>query len=243
MAGILDFMCGEVGMGDPARGVPLDDEVLRRRALLPVNPAPVTLTGRGVELRPLDLARDVPVLFAISNGQPARLGSRQIRAYDADAVIWRYMSGGPFADPDGLAGWLGAQIDAPNVLCLAVVERAIGQPIGSVTFMSNEPNHLKIELGSIWYSPLAQRTGANTEATSLMLGHAFALGYRRVEWKCDALNERSRRAALRMGFTFEGIQEAHYIVKGRNRDTAWFRMLDHEWPAARLNLERLLNQP
>lgn len=230
-------------MGDPARGVPLDDEVLGRRALLPLKPAPVTLTGQNVQLRPLDLAGDVPTLFAISNGQPASLGAREIGAYDADAVIWRYMSGGPFADPDGLAGWLRGQVDAPNVLCLAVVERASGQPIGSVTFMSNEPNHLKIELGSIWYSPLAQRTGANTEATYLMLGHAFGLGYRRVEWKCDALNARSRRAALRMGFTFEGIQEAHYIIKGLNRDTAWFRMLDHEWPAARLNLEYLLSQP
>ena len=75
-----------------------------------------------------------------------------------------------------------------------------------------------------------------------MLGHAFALGYRRVEWKCDSLNARSRAAALRMGFRFEGIQEAHYIIKGRNRDTAWFRMLDHEWPAARVNLERLLDR-
>ena len=76
-----------------------------------------------------------------------------------------------------------------------------------------------------------------------MLAHAFGLGYRRVEWKCDALNERSRRAALRMGFKLEGIQQAHYIVKGRNRDTAWFRMLDHQWPAARAGLERLLARP
>lgn len=230
-------------MFDPARGTPLSDDVLRRRGELPLKPAPVTLTGAVVQLRPLDLTNDVPTLYAISNGQPARLGEREVAAYDADALIWRYMSGGPFADADALAAWLRAQVEAPNVLCLAVVERASGQPIGAATFMSNEPAHLKTELGSIWYSPLAQRTGANTEATCLMLRHAFELGYRRVEWKCDALNERSRRAALRMGFKFEGIQEAHYIVKGRNRDTAWFRMLDHEWPAARLHLERLLSRP
>jgi RimJ/RimL family protein N-acetyltransferase len=229
-------------MPHPTPGDPLDEDVLRRREHLPLKPAPVTLTGTGVLLRPLDLARDVPTLYAISNGQPARLGEREVGAYDADAVVWRYMSGGPFADPDSLAAWLRTQVEAPNALCLAVVDRACDQPIGVATFMSNEPGHLKIELGSIWYSPLAQRTGANTEATYLMLGHAFGLGYRRVEWKCDALNERSRRAALRMGFTFEGIQEAHYIVKGRNRDTAWFRMLDHEWPAARLHLERLLSR-
>ncbi|MBA3396508.1 MAG: GNAT family N-acetyltransferase [Deltaproteobacteria bacterium] len=80
-------------------------------------------------------------------------------------------------------------------------------------------------------SPIAQGTGVSREATHLMCAHAFALGYRRVEWKCDANNLRSRRAALSYGFTFEGIQEAHYIVKGRNRDTAWFRILDREWPA------------
>jgi RimJ/RimL family protein N-acetyltransferase len=108
------------------------------------------------------------------------------------------------------------------------------------TYMANVPQHLKIELGSIWYSPLAQRTGANLEATTMMLGHAFDLGYRRVEWKCDARNERSIAAALKMGFTFEGIQEYHYIVKGRNRDTAWFGMLDRDWPSRRAYLEKLL---
>ena len=230
-------------MFDPARGTPLSDDVLRRRSELPLKPAPVTLTGSIVQLRPLDLAGDVPTLYAISNGQPATLGGREVGAYDADALIWRYMSGGPFADEAALAAWLRAQVEAPNVLSLAVVERATDRPIGVANFMSNEPGHLKIELGSIWYSPLAQRIGANTESTYLMLRHAFDLGYRRVEWKCDALNERSRRAALRMGFKFEGIQQAHYIVKGRNRDTAWFRMLDHEWPAARLHLEHLLAPP
>ena len=121
--------------------------------------------------------------------------------------------------------------------------RATGGQVGVVNFMNNLPEHLKVELGGIWYSPLAQRTGANAEATYLMLRHAFALGYRRVEWKCDALNARSRHAALRMGFTFEGIQDAHFIIKDRNRDTAWFRILDSEWPAVRAHLERLLSAP
>ena len=106
--------------------------------------------------------------------------------------------------------------------------------------MSNLPEHLKIELGSIWYSPLIQRTPANTEATYLMLSHAFDLGYRRLEWKCNALNERSRRAALRMGFQFEGIQDSHFIIKNRNRDTAWFRILDREWLDVKTHLEDLL---
>src|SRR5215207_4513817 len=101
-------------MPEPGLGVPLGDDVLRRRQHLPLKPAPVTLTGTAVELRPLDLARDVPGLFARSNGQAARLGKREVGAYDADALIWRHMSGGPFADADGLAAWLRTQVDAPN---------------------------------------------------------------------------------------------------------------------------------
>ena len=223
-----------------AVGTPLDDEVLTRRTRLPLKPAPVALTGSRVRLEPLDLDRDVAALHAVSNGQPAALGERRVEAYDPDALIWRYMSGGPFARAGDLAGWLRPQVEAPNVLCLAVFDVATDRPIGAATYMANMPEHLKVELGSIWYSPLAQRTVANTEATYLMLRHAFELGYRRVEWKCDTLNQRSRNAALRMGFTFEGIQEYHYIVKGRNRDTAWFRILDREWPAVGAHLEGLL---
>ena len=107
--------------------------------------------------------------------------------------------------------------------------RHLGIPVGVACLMANRPADLKIELGSIWYGPIAQGTGVAREATQLMLAHAFGLGYRRVEWKCDALNERSRRAALSYGFTFEGIHEAHMIVKGHSRDTAWFRYLVEEW--------------
>ncbi len=221
-------------------GVSLADDVLARRATLPTKFAPVTLAGTFVRLAPLDLDRDVDALHAASSGQPARLGDREIPVYDADTLVWRYMPVGPFADAAALRDALRAQVDAPNGLCLCVFDRATGQQVGAVNFMTNMPEHLKVELGSIWYSPLVQRTKASLETTYLMLGHAFALGYRRVEWKCDAFNERSRRSALRMGFQFEGIQEAHYIVKGRNRDTAWFRILDDEWPTVKTRLEALL---
>ena len=221
-------------------GKPLADEVLARRARLPRKPEPVTLTGRIVHLRPLDLARDLEELHAVSDGRPVRLGERSVDAYDPDVLIWRYMSGGPFGRAVDLAGWLRGLVEAPDALCLCVCDAATGRPIGSASFLANSPEHLKVELGSIWYSPIAQRTGANTEATYLMLRHALELGYRRAEWKCDSLNERSRRAALRMGFVFEGIQEYHYIAKGRNRDTAWFRILDREWPDVKARLEGLL---
>jgi RimJ/RimL family protein N-acetyltransferase len=216
---------------------PLADEILARRSNLPLKPSPVILEGKRVRLQPLDLSRDVPLLFARSNGQAASLGERSIEAYDADRLIWRYMAAGPFADEAALSAWLQGQVNAPDVLPLAVYDKATDSPIGVATLMSNSPANLSIELGSIWYSPLAQKTGANTEATYLMLKHVFDLGYRRVIWKCDALNARSRKAALRFGFQFEGIHDYHFIIKGRNRDTAWFRMLDKEWEDCRQTLE------
>ena len=105
--------------------------------------------------------------------------------------------------------------------------------------MRIEPVHRVIEVGSILYTPALQRTTAATEAMYLMARHVFEdLGYRRYEWKCNALNQASRRAALRLGFTFEGIFRSHMIVKGRSRDTAWFSMLDSEWPARKAAFER-----
>lgn len=209
----------------------LPAEVLARRAQLPRKPAPVVLAGERVELRPLDLAADTVALHAVSSGAPFELAGRAVDAYDPDALIWRYMKAGPFADIGALYAYLAAGVAAPDGQPWCVRDRATGTPIGVICMIANRPDDLAVELGSIWYGPIAQGTGASREATRLLLAHAFALGYRRVEWKCDALNERSRRAALAYGFTFEGIQQAHYIVKDRNRDTAWYRMLDHEWPA------------
>ena len=220
----------------------LPDAVLALRTELPLKVAPVTLEGRSVRLAPLGLDRDAGPLFEISNGEPARLGDREIGSYDADEMVWRYMLGGPFENIEAFAAYLRALVEMPNGLCLTVFDVPTGQPVGVVTFMSNVPEHLKIELGNIWYSPLVQRTAANTEATYLMLQHAFELGYRRVEWKCNAQNERSRRTALRMGFQFEGIQESHVIIKDRNRDTAWFRILDLEWPEVKERLEGMLER-
>lgn len=227
-------------MSIPPPGPPLTPRALELSRMLPRKMDAVTLTGQFVELVPLDPERDTTPLHAVSNGQPATLGERSVGAYDAEEQIWRYMNAGPFADEAALGEHLREQAATTSGLALCVRDGATGTPIGVVTYMNNFPQHLKVELGGIWYSPLAQRTNANLEATYLMLRHAFDLGYRRVEWKCNALNLRSRRAAERMGFRFEGIQEAHFIVKGRNRDTAWFRILDHEWPTIRAKHEQLL---
>ena len=218
----------------------LPAEMLERCKTLPLKPAPVTLAGRFVRLEPLDIARHAAALYAVSNGSAIDLGDRTCQAYDAEALIWRYLFVGPFADRAAFEGYLTDSIGGADRLALCVIDQASSAPVGVVTMMSNVPAFLRIELGGIWYSPIVQRTQANLESTYLMLADCFDRGYRRVEWKCDSRNERSRRAALRMGFSFEGIQEYHMIVKGQNRDTAWFRMLDHEWPAVRARLETML---
>jgi RimJ/RimL family protein N-acetyltransferase len=205
----------------------LSAEVLARRDRLPLKPEPIALAGPLVALRPLDLDADLDPLYAVSSGAAFQLAGRAVEAYDPDERIWRWMSGGPFASSAELRAWLAHQIAAPDGLPFTV--SVAGTPVGVANLMANQPPHLKIELGSIWYGPIAQGTGVSPEVTHLLLGHAFSLGYRRVEWKCDSQNRRSRRAALAYGFAFEGVQDAHYIIKRRNRDTAWFRMLDTEW--------------
>ena len=189
-------------------------EVLARREKLPKKPARVVLRGERVVLEPLELDRDVEALHAISR----------------DEEIWRYMSGGPFGSAAELRAWLAPQVAADDGLPFVV--RLGDEVAGVACLIANVPMHLKIELGSIWYGTAYQRRGISREATMLMLEHVFRLGYLRAEWKCDANNEPSRRAALSYGFTFEGIQDAHYIIKGRRRDTAWFRLLAHEWAGA-----------
>ena len=196
------------------------------------------LVGAIVELAPLDVERDVEALFVISSGHPCVLGDRRIEAYDADERIWKWMFGGPYSTPAALGADLAALVAEPDALPLVVRDRPTGRPIGVAAYLANRPADLAIEIGAIWYGPIAQGTGASREATQLMCGHAFGLGYRRVEWKCDARNLRSRRAAESYGFTYEGVQDAHMIVKGRNRDTAWFRLLDHEWPHPAIAVER-----
>jgi RimJ/RimL family protein N-acetyltransferase len=193
-------------------------------------PARVPLEGRFVTLVPLDPDVHAPGLFAASHD-----GS------DEAARMWTYLAYGPWSDEASMRGWLDTLPASEDPLFLAVIDRPTGDPVGIVTLMSVDPAMRHLELGNIWYAPRAQRTRANTESVYLLLREAFdELGNRRVEWKCDALNARSRAAAERLGFTFEGIFRQHMIIKGRNRDTAWYAMLDHEWPAIRINFERWL---
>jgi RimJ/RimL family protein N-acetyltransferase len=156
--------------------------------------------------------------------------------------LWTYMADGPYHDFGTFESQLRRKADSEDPLFFAILDQTDRSAKGYASYLRIEPVHRCIEVGHILYSRELQRTPAATEAMYLMARYAFEeLGYRRYEWKCDARNERSRRAALRLGFQFEGIFRHHMIVKGRNRDTAWFSMLDYEWPERKRNFERWLS--
>jgi len=150
------------------------------------------------------------------------------------------MAYGPFGDEDAFSGWLASRIELADPYYYAIVEPS-GRAVGLATLMTIRPDMRVVEVGNILLGPTLQRTRLATETQYLLARYAFeTLGYRRYEWKCDALNAASRRAALRFGFSFEGIFRDHMIIKGRSRDTAWFAMLAAEWPARRAAFERWL---
>jgi RimJ/RimL family protein N-acetyltransferase len=157
-----------------------------------------------------------------------------------DASVWTYMSDGPYADVTDLRRGLTAAEASEDPLFFAVV--CDGRVLGRASYMRITPAFGVIEIGNIVFAPALQRTTAATEAIYLLARHAFDdLGYRRLEWKCNALNAASRRAADRFGFSFEGVFRHHQIVKGRNRDTAWYAIIDADWPVIRSGFEAWLS--
>jgi RimJ/RimL family protein N-acetyltransferase len=172
---------------------------------------------------------------------PGRHGGDLWNALQGHDEIWTYMSAyGPFADAAAFQQWLASREQLADPYSYTIVDIS-GRPLGLATLMEIRPEHRSIEVGHIVYSPALQRTPLATEAQYLLAAYVFdTLGYRRYEWKCNALNSASRRAALRFGFRFEGILRQQMIAKGRNRDTAYFSMLDGEWPARKAAFERWL---
>ena len=191
-------------------------------------PQPTVLAGRVVTLRPFDRAAHAEALYRATHGP------------EKDDQ-WRYMSEGPFPSRAEFDVFLDRSAGSADPLFFAIVDNATGAAVGQASYMRIEPRYRVIEVGNIIFTPALQRSSGATEAMYLMARHVFEdLGYRRYEWKCNALNQPSRRAALRLGFVFEGVFRQHMIIKGRNRDTAWFSMLDSEWPMRRANFERWL---
>ncbi|CAB1080218.1 Acetyltransferase, GNAT family [Olavius algarvensis Delta 1 endosymbiont] len=211
----------------PNEDLPLGELLENRDPTQP--PAAKLYQGRYVELRPVDPQNDVADLYENSHGSAAQ------------NRVWTYMPYGPFANEAAMQQWLNNCKTSQDPLFLAVKSIEHSRYVGVVSFLKIIPTMRCLELGNIWYSPLVHHTKVNTETIYLMLSEAFdGLNYRRVEWKCDALNARSRAAALRLGFSFEGIFRQHYIIKRRNRDTAWFAMLDADWPRVKINMQRWL---
>src|SRR5882757_10011360 len=191
-------------------------------------PGRVVLEGRYVDLTPLDARLHGDALWEATRGEQ-------------NDALWQYLAEGPFRDRKDFDKTLEGMAASEDPLFFAIIDRASERATGRASYLRIDPKHGSIEVGSILYSPELQRTRGATEAMYLMARHAFEdLGYRRYEWKCNALNEPTRRAALRLGFTFEGIFRQHQIVKGRNRDTAWFSMLDSEWPPCKAAFEKWL---
>ncbi|HET7509473.1 MAG TPA: GNAT family protein [Solirubrobacterales bacterium] len=192
-------------------------------------PKRAPLEGERVLLRPVDAAADAEAFFSATH-PPA-----------AGEEIWRYMFDGPYGSAAEMRRAMESIEAVDDPLFFTIVPRGDERPLGRAAYMRIEPGHGVIEIGGILFAPELQRTAAAAEAIFLLARHAFdELGYRRFEWKCDARNEASRRAAARFGFTYEGTFRQHMVIKDRNRDTAWFAITEGEWPQIRAGFETWL---
>ena len=190
-------------------------------------PRPITLHGRHVKLEPLDAGLHSTDIWEAVHGRDE---------------VWTYLADGPYTSEANLRRALREKQAGSSAVFFAILPQATGRPAGYASYMRMDPANGVIEVGNILLAPSLQRTIAATEAMYMMARHIFeVLGYRRYEWKCNANNVPSRRAAQRLGFTFEGIFRQHMIVKAQNRDTAWFSMLDKEWPARKATFEAWLD--
>jgi RimJ/RimL family protein N-acetyltransferase len=177
------------------------------------------IEGRYCRLEPLEAERHAAELFAVNSADDGR--------------SWTYLPYGPFPTPAAYQDWMSANCRGDDPLLFAIVDRADGLAAGVAAYLNIAPQHGSIELGHLHYTPRLQRKPAATEAMYLLMERAFELGYRRYEWKANALNAASRAAAQRLGLSYEGIFRQATVAKGRNRDTAWYAAIDAEWPSLR----------
>jgi RimJ/RimL family protein N-acetyltransferase len=193
----------------------------------PPPPPREPISGRFCRLEPLDADTHAQALYAAN-------------ALDTEGRLWTYLPYGPFPTFESYRPWVETAARSRDPLFYAIVAAESGRAVGLASYLRIAPEAGSIELGHLCYSPRLQRTSAATEAIYLLLEQAFQLGYRRCEWKCDALNAPSRAAALRLGFSFEGLFRQATVYKGRNRDTAWYAIIDRDWPALRKAYARWL---
>ncbi|TCL21774.1 RimJ/RimL family protein N-acetyltransferase [Azotobacter chroococcum] len=192
-------------------------------------PSRAPLSGLYVRLEPLDVERHGGDLWQALQGP------------NSDLLLWRYLPYGPFPERVSFDAWLSTSQASVDPLFFSVIDLASQHAMGLLSFLRIAPKDGSIEIGHVAFGQAMQRTPGSTEAIWLLARLAMEeLGYRRLEWKCNALNTRSMRAARRLGFVYEGLFRQHMVVKGRNRDTAWFSILDKEWPRCRNAFERWL---
>jgi len=209
-------------LGQPI-GAPVPDWTARPR------PPRTPIEGRYAVVEPIDPERHAAELFAAN-------------AADKEGRMWTYMAYGPFAGLPEYRAWMAASCLGEDPMFHAIRDRRTDRAAGVASYLRIEPAVGVIEVGHIALSPALQKTVAATEAMFLMMARVFdELGYRRYEWKCDALNAPSRRAAERLGFTFEGVFRQATLYQGRNRDTAWYAVIDKDWPALKRAYERWLD--
>ncbi len=185
-------------------------------------PARTVLEGRHVRLQPVKACADADALYAESH-PPA-----------ADPDLWAYLPSGPYRDVAAFREDLAVAERSEDPLFFTLARLPEEHPAGIASYLRITPEHGSVEIGHIWFGASLRQSTAASEAIYLLAAYAFdELGYRRLEWKCNALNQASRRAAERFGFRFEGVFRQHMVVKGRNRDTAWYSITDGEWPSVR----------
>ncbi|WP_405121194.1 GNAT family N-acetyltransferase [Pseudomonas leptonychotis] len=191
-------------------------------------PSHDTLQGRTVRLESLTPTRHSDDLWQALQGP------------DSDPLLWDYLSYGPFTERTAFDAWLTRNAASQDPLFFAVVEQSSGQVQGVLSYLSIAVEHGSIEIGHVCFGRVMQRSVQATEVIYLLAKHAFNNGYRRLEWKCNNDNARSKRAAERFGFSYEGLFRQHRVFKDRNRDTAWYSIIDREWPALAAGYERWL---
>jgi RimJ/RimL family protein N-acetyltransferase len=186
------------------------------------------MLGQSCRLEPLTPERHAARLF-------------EVIAQEPDARSWTYMPYGPFPDLAGYVEWMTSKCLGEDPLFFAIVDLATDFPVGVASYLRITPRSGSIEVGHLHFTSRLQKSRAATEAMYLMMSQAFELGYRRYEWKCDSLNAPSRAAALRLGFKFEGIFRQATVYKERTRDSAWFAVIDSDWPRLKASFEAWLS--
>lgn len=207
---------------------PIGDEVPGWKGVEP--PPRKPMAGRLCRVEPLDPERHLHNLY-------------DVYSEDVEGILWTYMAVGPFQSADELRAWMEPACATEDPLFHALIDLSTGKAVGIAALMRVRPSVGVIEVGSITYSRRLQRTTLATEAMFLLMTRVFdELGYRRYEWKCDSLNAASRRAAERLGFSFDGVFEQAIVYKGRNRDTAWYSILNRDWPSLKSAYQKWLDE-